>query len=63
MERLTENKIVLVKRKTRLEDLIARYNTVAQAKFYIEHLGSENFQIILLKTNDIRRLLPKLIGN
>lgn len=41
MERLTENKIVLIKRKTRLEELIARYNTVAQAKFYIEHLGSD----------------------
>lgn len=40
-ERLTENKIILVKRKTRLEDLIARYNTVAQAKFYIEHMGSD----------------------
>jgi len=41
MERLTENKIVLIKRKTRLEDLIVRYNTIAQAKFYIEHLGSD----------------------
>jgi NAD kinase len=41
MERLTENKIVLVKRKTRLEDLVARYNTIAQAKFYIEHMGSD----------------------
>lgn len=41
MERLTENKIVLIKRRTRLEDLIARYNTIAQAKFYIEHLGSD----------------------
>jgi NAD kinase len=40
-ERLTENKIVLVKRRTRLEDLIARYNTIAQAKFYIEHMGSD----------------------
>jgi NAD kinase len=41
MNRLTENKIVLIKRKTRLEDLIVRYNTIAQAKFYIEHLGSD----------------------
>lgn len=41
MDRMTENKIVLIKRKTRLEDLIARYNTIAQAKFYIEHLGSD----------------------
>ncbi len=41
MTRQTENKIILVKRKTRLEDLIARYNTKAQAKFYIEHMGSD----------------------
>lgn len=41
MARLTENKVILIKRKTRLEELIARYNTIAQAKFYIEHLGSD----------------------
>ncbi len=41
MERLSENKIILIKRRTRLEDLIARYNTVAQAKYYIEHMGSD----------------------
>ena len=41
MDRLTENKIILIKRKSRLEDLIARYNTIAQARFYIEHLGSD----------------------
>jgi len=41
MKRLSERKIVLVKRKTRLEDLIVRYNTVEQARFYIEHLGAD----------------------
>ncbi|MBP7176793.1 MAG: sugar kinase [Thermoclostridium sp.] len=41
MQRLTDNKIILVKRKTRLDDLIARYNTITQAQFYIEHLGSD----------------------
>jgi len=40
-QRLTENQIILVKRKTRLEDLIARYNTIGQARYYIEHLGSD----------------------
>ena len=40
-QRLTENKIILIKRRTRLEDLIARYNTLGQAKYYIEHLGSD----------------------
>jgi hypothetical protein len=41
MERRMENKIVLVTRRSRLEDLVARYNTVNQAKFYIEHLGAD----------------------
>ncbi len=40
-QRLTDNKIILVKRKTRLDDLIARFNTINQARFYIEHLGSD----------------------
>jgi len=38
---LTENKIILITRKTRLENLIVRYNTIQQAQFYIEHLGSD----------------------
>jgi NAD kinase len=41
MKRLTENKIVLVIRQTRLDELIARYNTLEQARFYVEHLGSD----------------------
>jgi hypothetical protein len=31
--------IVLVTRKTRLEELVERFNTREQAKFYIEHMG------------------------
>ncbi len=34
-------KIVLVVRQTRLDELIARFNTVDQARFYIEHLGAD----------------------
>lgn len=41
MERLTENKIVLVVRRTRLDDLIVRFNTESQAQFYVEHLGAD----------------------
>ena len=41
MERLTENKIVLVTRHPRLDELVARFNTVEQARFYVEHLGSD----------------------
>lgn len=33
------NKVVLVTRKTRLMELVYKYNTVEQAKFYIEHMG------------------------
>ncbi len=34
-------KIVLVTRKTRLEGLVERFNTLGQAKFYIEHSGGD----------------------
>ena len=39
MQRLTENKVILVTRETRLEELKARFNTVSQARFYVEQLG------------------------
>jgi NAD kinase len=41
MKRLTENKIILIVRTTRLEELIVRFNTLEQARFYIEHLGAD----------------------
>lgn len=41
IERRTENKIVLIVRKTRIDDLIARFNTQDQARFYVEHLGAD----------------------
>ncbi|MEN3351283.1 MAG: hypothetical protein V7632_4918 [Bradyrhizobium sp.] len=36
-----DRKVVLVTRKTRLEELIAKYLTAAQARFYVEHLGAD----------------------
>ena len=36
-----ERKIVLVTRATRLRELVARFNTEAQAKFYVESLGAD----------------------
>lgn len=33
------HKIVIVSRNTRLQELVHQYNTVEQAKFYIEHMG------------------------
>ncbi|MEM7352894.1 MAG: sugar kinase [Acidobacteriota bacterium] len=40
-ERLTENKIILITRRTRLDELIRRFNTEEQARFYVEHLGAD----------------------
>lgn len=34
-------KIILVSRPTRLDSLVAKFNTRQQAKFYVEHLGSD----------------------
>ena len=62
MRRLTENKIVLVTRPTRLAELIARFNTASQARFYVEHLGAdfsdyqredENYQTAMAKVGAI----------
>ena len=39
---------IIVKNKTRLEALIERFNTKAQAKFYIESLGG-NFEDYIQK--------------
>ena len=41
MNRLTDHKIILVTRLTRLAELTARFNTVAQARFYVEHAGAD----------------------
>ena len=36
-----ERKVVLITRRTRLEELVAKYHSVAQARFYLEHLGAD----------------------
>ena len=41
MSAANQRRVVLVTRKTRLEELVVRHNTLAQAKFYIEHLGDD----------------------
>jgi NAD kinase len=41
MNRLTDKKIVLVTRPTRLAELVIRFNTVSQARFYVEHQGAD----------------------
>jgi NAD kinase len=37
----SDRKVVLVRRRTRLQDLLARHHTLAQARFYIERLGAD----------------------
>ena len=41
MTALSDNKIVLVVRPTRLDELVVRHNTIQQAQFYVEHLGAD----------------------
>jgi len=39
MAALQYENVIIVSRKTELDDLVARFNTRAQAKFYLEHAG------------------------
>ncbi len=41
MERLSENKLILVTRRTRVDELVTRFNTLQQAQFYVEHSGAD----------------------
>ena len=41
MDPLTERKIILITRETRLDELVTRFNTVRQVQFYVEHLGAD----------------------
>jgi len=52
-------KIALITRKTRLEQLIERFNTRAQAKFYIEHAGGD-FADYVREDDAYRRALEPL---
>ncbi len=37
----SDRKVVFVTRRTRVEELTARFQTAAQARFYVEHLGAD----------------------
>ena len=50
------DKVVLVTRKTRLDELIERFNTRAQAQFYIEHAGGD-FSAYVLEHDQYQRSL------
>jgi NAD kinase len=66
MERSSENKIVLIVRKTRLDELVARFNTEEQARFYVEHLGADfsdykrEHEKYKASVQDAQRLLSRL---
>lgn len=55
-----DRKIILITRQTRLEELIQRYHTLAQAKFYIEHLGAD-FSDYLLENEAYSRSLRIIV--
>jgi hypothetical protein len=60
-------KIVLVTRKTRLEGLVERFNSVGQARFYVEHSGGDFAQFqqehdaYMASLADLRRSLEPLL--
>lgn len=55
------NKVVLVTRKTRLAELIYKYNTVEQAQFYIEHMGAD-FSDYLQEDRKYREAVAEVTG-
>jgi NAD kinase len=62
------DKIVVVTRKTRLEELVERFNTREQAKFYIEHMGlnfadyDQEHEAYTAAVRRLRRELEGLVG-
>ncbi|MFD2586029.1 sugar kinase [Croceitalea marina] len=53
---------IIVKNKTRLESLVTRFNTKAQAKFYIERLGGD-FRDYELEHDTFHRVLDSVQTN
>ncbi len=53
------HKIVIVTRRTRLTELVNKYNTVEQAKFYIEHMGAD-FSDYMAEDSRYRQVLQQV---
>ena len=51
--------VIVVTRKTELEELTARFNTVAQARFYLEHAGRD-LDPILQENEQYHRVLDQV---
>lgn len=52
-------KIVIIYRKTRLQELVHQYNTLEQAKFYIEHMGAD-FSDYIVEDQQYQRVLKQI---
>lgn len=65
MDKCADRKIVLITRKTRLEELTARYGTASQAKFYVEHLGADFGEYLDEHENYLscRKRVTEALGN
>lgn len=60
MSKIIDRKVVLITRHTRLQELIQQYQTLAQAKFYIEHLGAD-FSDYLLENEAYAKSLRMIV--
>lgn len=66
MRRLTDNKIILVTRPTRVAELKRRFSTRMQAKFYVSHLGQDftdyerEDELYALAVRDAQQTLDRL---
>ena len=56
------HKIVIIKKKTRLEELVARFNTVEQVRFYVEHMGAD-FKDYKEEHDNYKQALETVRGN
>lgn len=61
MNRLTDRKLILITRKTRLENLIVRYNTIQQAQFVIEHSGND-FSDYMEEDRQYKTVLKQIVA-
>jgi len=59
MNRYSDKKIIIVKRTTRLEDMVKRFNTVEQAKFYIKALDGD-FEDYVFEDHQYKQSLQKV---
>lgn len=69
MAQITERRLIIVVRPTRLDELVARFNTIGQARFYVESLGAdftdyvaehEHYRNALRQTEDALREIGRV---